>query len=136
MDVSKILKFAFVTSVVIYGVVGVLLAGAPDWGRGLLPEPPASPALLGVFLFLSLATWAAGMVAGRISAPPAGMALGSGGAPWGRTRFILAAALIEAGAIFGLVLSALAKDSRFAIAAAAVSAVLLLVTPASDGAGA
>ncbi len=76
------------------------------------------------------------MVAGRMSAPPAGMAPGAGGAPWGRTRFILAAALIEAGAIFGLVLSVLAKDSRFAIAAAAVSAVLLLMTPASDGAGA
>ena len=136
MDVNKTIKLAFVMSVVIYGVVGVFLAGAPDWNRGLIPGPPTSPALLGAFLLLSLSTWAAGMVAGRISVPPADMAPGSGGAPWGRPRFILAAALIEAGAIFGLVLSVLAKDSRFAIAAAAVSAVLLLLTPASDGAGA
>ncbi len=136
MDVNKIHKVAFLGSVVIYGVVAVLVVGAPQWNRGLIPEPPGNPALLGIFLFLSLSTWAAGIVAGRMAAPPAGMAQASAGNPWPRTRLILSAALIEAGAIFGLVLSILGKDSRFAIAAAAVSAVLLLMTPASDGAGA
>ena len=57
----------------------------------------------------------------------------SGLRSWPQTRLVIAAALIEAGAIFGLVLALLFKDSRPALLASGISAILLLMTPASGG---
>jgi F0F1-type ATP synthase membrane subunit c/vacuolar-type H+-ATPase subunit K len=128
MSVERVLKFSFVFSAVVYAVVAVALAGAPDWGRPLIPEGPTAP-LFFILLTAALAVWFAGFAFGRRQSPPAAMRQAAGQNPWSRTRLVIAAALIEAGALFGLVLSIVAKDSRPAIAAAAVTVVLLLILP-------
>ena len=128
MSIDRILKFSFVFSAVVYAVVAVAIAGAPNWGRPLIPEGPTAPLFL-VLLPAALAVWFAGFAFGRKQAPPAAMRQVASQNPWPRTRLIIAAALIESGALFGLVLSIVAKDSRPAIAASAVTAALLLLLP-------
>lgn len=132
MGVSKILKVAFILSVGMYTVVALMVAGPPDWSRPLLPERSGAAPLLGILAFVALSGWGAGMVVGRMAQAPQAFGPTQDHSPWPRTRFILAAALLESGAIAGLVLSMLGRDSRFAIAAAAVTAVLLLMTPAPE----
>ena len=132
MDVAKFLKFAFIMSVVLYAVVAVAVAGAPGWSRPLVPENPGSAPILGILLFMSLAAWASGMVVGRMAEAPGALRRTESQSPWPRLRFTVAAALLESGALFGLVLSLLNRDSRFAIFTAAITIILLALTPASD----
>lgn len=132
MDVTRILKFAFITSVVMYGVVAFMVAGPPDWSKPILPTGPSAAPLLGILAAMTFSGWGAGMAVGRMAEAPGALKETAPPNPWPRLRFILAAALLESGAIIGLVLSILNKDSRLAIAAAAVTAVLLAMTPASD----
>jgi hypothetical protein len=133
VDVLKILKYAFVLASLLYAVVAVVLAGPPDWSRPLLPERPDGPLLFGIFLTLSLVDWAGGYVLGSRAQAPAMFSQVAGSRSWPQTRLVIAAALIEAGALFGLVLAFLFKDSRPALLASGISAVLLLMTPASSG---
>jgi F0F1-type ATP synthase membrane subunit c/vacuolar-type H+-ATPase subunit K len=133
MEIARILKFAFIMSLAIYGVVAWVVAGAPDWSRPVLPEVPGSAPLLVVLALMALSGWGAGIVLGRLSDAPGILQQNASRKPWPVTRFVLAAALLESGAIAGLVLSLLNKDSRFALGCSAVTAVLLLMTPASDG---
>lgn len=134
MDTTKILKLAFMGSVVLYGAVAFLILGAPDWSRPMVPrEPGAVPAFL-VFVPLALAVWAAGSLLGRRATPPSALRQESSPAPWARVRFVMGAALVESGAIFGFVLAFVGKDSRPALLTAAVSAVLLFVLP-TEGSG-
>ena len=44
------------------------------------------------------------------------------------TRFFISAALLESGAILGLILSTIQKDSRYAIVSAGIAALLLFLT--------
>jgi F0F1-type ATP synthase membrane subunit c/vacuolar-type H+-ATPase subunit K len=131
VEILKILKYAFVVATLLYAVVAVMVAGPPDWSRPLLPERQDGPLLCGIFLTLALVDWVAGYVVGNRSAAPAMFSQAAGLRSWPQTRLVIAAALIESGAIFGLVLALLFKDSRPALLASGVSAVLLLMTPAS-----
>ena len=87
----------------------------------------------GIFLLLlCAAAFSAGWIVGHLKEPPVRSAreLVVQRSPlFARQRFILAAALIEAGAIYGLVVSLVTKDSRYAIAFAVPALVLLLLTP-------
>jgi F0F1-type ATP synthase membrane subunit c/vacuolar-type H+-ATPase subunit K len=132
MGVAKALKFSFIMSVVLYAVVAFVIAGPPDWSKPLLPEGPGVAPLVGILALLALGGWAAGMMIGRMTEAPPVLRQVAAQNPWLRIRLILAAALLESGAIAGLVLSILSKDSRFAVATSAVTAVLLLMTPASE----
>ena len=140
MGVNRILKWAFVASVAVYAGVAVAVAGPPRWDSPWLPPDPTHRVLLFVLAFIGAGTWAAGWVVGHMKEPPVQSAheLVVRRPPiFGRQRFILAAALIEAGAIYGLVLSLVTKDSRYAIAFAVPALVLLLLTPTGgEGQGA
>lgn len=133
MDTTKILKLAFMGSVVIYGAVAVAILGAPDWSRPALPREPGAAPVFFVFVPLALAVWGAGSVLGRRATPPAALRQENSPAPWARVRFVMGAALVESGAIFGLVLAFVGKDSRPALLTAAVSAVLLFLLPTEGG---
>lgn len=132
MPVTKILKLAFVMSVVIYGLVAFLVIGAPDWSRPWVPEAPGMAPLTYALTALALAVWAVGFAFGRLQTPPAAFRAAQGPNPWPRMRFIMAAAFLEAGAIFGLVLAFVGRDSRPAILFAGVAAVLLLLLPTEE----
>ncbi len=129
MGKTVVLKLAFVGSVILYGVVAVLVLGQPEWSRPILPREPAALPLFVIFVPLTLAVWAVGSLIGRRRAAPPALQEGGSNAPWERVRFVMGAALIESGAIFGLVLSIVGKDPRPALLTALVSAVLLLLLP-------
>jgi F0F1-type ATP synthase membrane subunit c/vacuolar-type H+-ATPase subunit K len=135
MDVNQILKWAFVASVAVYAVVAMVVAGPPRWDSPWLPADPTHRVLLMVLVFIGAGTWTAGWIVGHIKEPPVRSAheLVVQRPPlFARQRFILAAALIEAGAIYGLVLSLVIKDSRYAIAFSVPAAVLLILTPVGE----
>lgn len=140
MDVSRILRWAFVASVGAYVVVAIAVAGAPKWDAAWMPADPAHRTLLLILVFLGVGTWTAGWIVGRPRELPVESARGLAfqrPPAFARQRFVLAAALIEAGAIYGLVVSLVTKDSRYAIAFAVPAVVLLLMTPAGgEGQGA
>lgn len=127
MQIAPWLKAAFVLSVILYATVAVLVAGAPAWDRPALPE--GSPLLVpaAVLSALSLLLWAGGWRLGRLR--EAWGPFRGGPRPWPLQRFILAAALVEGGALLGLVLAILLRDSRYGLAHAFVSALLLLFLP-------
>lgn len=132
MDVNRILKWAFVASVAVYGVVAVAVAGAPKWDSPWLPADPTHRALLFVLAFIGAGTWAAGWIVGHLKEPPVRSAhemIVQRPPIFGRHRFVLAAALIEAGAIYGLVLSLLTRDSRYALVFAVPAFVLIALLP-------
>jgi F0F1-type ATP synthase membrane subunit c/vacuolar-type H+-ATPase subunit K len=132
VDVNRILKWAFVASVAVYGVVAVAVAGPPRWDSPWLPPDPMHRTLLFVLVFVGAGTWAAGWIVGRLKEPPVRSAheLVVRRPPiFGRQRFVLAAALIEAGAVYGLILSLLTRDSRYAIAFGVPALVLLILIP-------
>jgi F0F1-type ATP synthase membrane subunit c/vacuolar-type H+-ATPase subunit K len=133
MSVVKILKFSFVMSAIVYGLVAFLAIGVPDWNQPLVPANPGMAPLFYPFAVLALVVWAVGFTFGRLQSPPAAFRQARGLNPWPRVRFILGAAFIEAGAIFGLVLSFVGHDSRPGIVFSAVAAVLLLLLPAEEG---
>lgn len=135
MSVNQILKMAFVLSVVIYSVVAIVVTGPPRWDSAWLPTDPAYKLLFGVLGFLAIGCWAAGWVIGHAEKAPRPSAepfMPEGPADSTRQRFVLAAALIEAGAIYGLVLSLLLKDARYAFLFGAPAAMLLLLTPVAQ----
>ncbi|MGA9750378.1 MAG: hypothetical protein WBS54_01160 [Acidobacteriota bacterium] len=130
MDVIRVLKLAFLGSLVAYAVVAFALVGAPDWSLPLVPQEGMAPLF---FLLSSLAVvgWLLGLGVGRMNAPPPHLASAMSG-PWPKLRFVLAAALVESGALFGLVLTLLVKDSRYALLYAAVSAALVMMLPTRE----
>lgn len=132
MDVLKIIKYAFVVATLLYAVVAISAVGKPDWSRPLLPDQPNAPLLYGILLTLALVDWVGGFVVGSLAEAPAALR-NLPSRSWPQTRLVIAAALLESGAIFGLVLAFLFKDSRGALVACGISAVLLLMTPASGG---
>jgi hypothetical protein len=129
MGLAKFLKAAFVFSVLLYGGVALFVAGPPDWTRPAAPEAPMAPLFYALTL-CALGLWAAGVILGRREQAPS--LFRSGPRPWPLQRFILAAALVEGGALLGLVLSLVLKDSRYGLAHAVVAAILLILLPASE----
>jgi hypothetical protein len=136
MDINRILKYAFVFSIAIYAIVALVVAGPPRWDSQWVPADETHKVLLAVLGFLALGTWTAGWMVGHMKdRAPEGQyeALMRPKSPFQGQRFILAAALMEAGALYGLALSLVIKDSRYAIVFAVPAAVLLYLTPV-DGA--
>lgn len=133
MKIALLLKAAFVFSVVLYAAVAVFVAGPPAWDRPAFPEgsPLAVPAV--VLSALSLVLWAVGWLLARRREPLGPFS--SGPRPWPLQRFILAAALVEGGAVLGLVLALLLRDARYALAHAFVSALLLIFLPGEEQGG-
>ena len=131
MGIARLLKAAFVVSVLIYGGVAVFVAGPPDWSLPTVPEAPGMAPLFSALTLSALGAWTAGMILGRRAQAPS--LFRSGPRPWPLQRFILAAALVEGGALLGLVLSLVLKDSRYGLAHAAVAAFLLVLLPVSEG---
>ncbi len=132
MDVLKLIKFAFVVATLLYAVVAISAVGRPDWGRPLLPDQPNAPLFYGFLFTLALVDWVGGFLVGGLAEMPAALR-NVPSRSWPQTRLVIAAALVESGAIFGLVLAFLFKDSRVALVACGISAALLLMTPASGG---
>ncbi len=132
MPVVKILKLAFVMSALLYGVVAFLVIGPPDWSKPWVPEGPGMAPFTTILTALALLVWALGFAFGRMRNAPAAFRQVRGPNPWPRTRFIMAAAFIEAGAIFGLVLAFVGHDSRPGVLFAGVAAVLLLLLPTEE----
>jgi hypothetical protein len=132
MPVNRILKIAFAVSVVIYGAVAVTVAGPPEWAKALDPGEGAMKTVLAALTVLAAADWVLGFRLARLPEPPGFFGSARPGPQWNRTRFIIAAALVESGALFGLVLSLVLKDSRFAIAFGAVTVVLLMLMPEGE----
>jgi len=124
MNVTRVLKPAFVFSVVIYAVVALIVLGTPRWDTPWIPEDSSRATLVLVFSAMAVMTWTAGLVFGRRKPGSPG----AGGDP-AQQRFIVAAAFVEAGAIFGLVLSFLNQDARYAILFAVPTALLILMLP-------
>lgn len=135
MNVTRVLKGAFAASAVLYAVVAVVVLGAPDWGRPLLPEATSGRMLYFIFLPLTVAVWAVGFAFGRLARPPASLTQARGAAPWPRLRLIMGCAFLESGAIFGLVLAFVSRDPRPGLATAAATAVLILLLPAGEEGG-
>jgi F0F1-type ATP synthase membrane subunit c/vacuolar-type H+-ATPase subunit K len=125
-----ILKPAFVMSAVLYGLVAFLVIGPPDWSKPWVPEGPGIAPLTTILTALALVVWTAGFAFGRLKSPPAAFRQAQDPNSWPRMRFIMGAALIEAGAIFGLVLAFVGRDSRPGILFAGIAAALLLLLPA------
>jgi len=134
MNIARVLKLAFAASAVVYGVVAVLILGAPVWSRPVVPETAVARALYLVFGPLTAAVWAAGFSCALRAEPPRAPERASSGAPWERIRLLMACAFLESGAIFGLVLAFVSKDPRPALAAALATAVLILLLPTGGGA--
>lgn len=137
MEPIRVVKWAFVFSVVIYGAVACTVIGAPKWDAPWLPADQGKQILLYVLLAMAIGSWAGGWMLGRRQEPliPEQTEAARPNA-WLFQRFILAAALLEAGALYGLVYSFLSKDARYGLLFALPSAVLLVLTPtegASDG---
>ena len=128
MGIARFLKAAFVISVLLYGAIAVFVAGPPDWSLPTVPEAPAAPLFYALTLS-ALGAWAAGTILGRKTQAPS--LFRSGPRPWPLQRFVLAAALVEGGALLGLVLSLVLRDSRYGLAHAAVTAFLLALLPTS-----
>jgi len=132
MDVNRFVKMAFVVSVFLYAVVAVALLGAPAWKAPWVPSEGPVAAMLMVVVPLAVVLWGLGWSVGRMKRPPGGTSGqgDSGAAPaWPRTRFVLAAALVEAGALLGLAAAFVGKDSRYAVAFAVPTAIVLYLLP-------
>ena len=138
MGVNQILKWAFVASVAVYVVVAMVVAGPPRWDSSWLPADPTHRLLLMVLVFVAAGTWAAGWIVGHLKEPPVRSArelVVQRPPVFARQVFILSAALIEAGAICGLVISLVTRDSRYAIAFAVPALALLILTPTGGTGG-
>jgi hypothetical protein len=122
-----ILKLAFVMAVLLYAGVSVAVLGAPSMDAALIPEGPPGSILALVMPPVALGLLVAGAVLGRRTPPEREPEVGW--ARWGVLRFVVAAALVEAGAILALALAFVVRDARWAILGAVPAAVLIALLP-------
>ena len=128
MDMQKIIKWAFIFSVFLYGAMAVVLKGAPLWDSPWMPQDETAAMLLIVLGPMAVLMWGTAWVFARMKKPP--NAMKQGGTPQGNcplTRFIIAAALAESGALFGLAISFIEGNSRYAIAFAVPTVIVLFL---------
>lgn len=138
MELPRIIKVALVGAVVFYGAIGVVIVGPPDWDRPILTERSGLQPLPHVLLFASLAACVAGTALGHwrsLGVDPWTAAAGEedvavrAAADRRFVRFLVSAALVEAGGIFSFVLAVAVRDSRFALLGAGLAATLLVFLP-------
>jgi hypothetical protein len=127
--VVRILRMALVLSVVFYPVAAGLALGSPSWRSPWIPAEQDKALMLVVLGILALGDAVAGWLVGNLRRPPRFMAATADPATFGFTRFIVGMALIESGALFGLVLSFLTRDARYAIVFAIPAVLLMLLVP-------
>ena len=127
--VARILRMALVLSVLFYPLVASLVLGPPKWQAPWVPSEQDKAILLIVLGIVALGNAALGWLVGNLRQPPRFMAAATDPADFAFRRFIIGLALIESGAIFGLVLSLITRDPRYAIVFAAPVAVLMLLVP-------
>lgn len=123
LRVTQIISAAFALSVVIYGILAVALLGSRDLS-GMPAMPPGQLELLrGVLYLIALVVQAAPVVFGRVI-------LGRPGGPDElgarlQTRAIVALAVAEMPAMFGLVLALVGHSLRDILVLGAISLALI-----------
>jgi hypothetical protein len=127
--VARVLRMALVLSVLLYPVVAVVTLGPPAWQTPWLPSERDKAIMVMALGILGLGDAFAGWLVGSLRQPPRFMAATTDPAAFGFVRFVVGLALIESGAIFGLVLSFLTHDARYAIVFAAPAVLLMLLLP-------
>jgi len=134
MPLWRILQVALASSVVVYVVIGFATQGAPDWARPWVPEDQQQTLLLAVLLGMAAIDMAGGYLLGGLQKLPGFLGAPSEGSPRPGTnprltQFILALALIESGALFGLVYTFIRQDARYVLVAAVPAIALILLVP-------
>jgi len=127
--VAPILRMALVLSGLFYPLVASLALGPPKWQAPWSPPEQDKATLLMVLGVVALGNFAAGWLVGSLRQPPRFMAAAADPAAFGFLRFIVGLALIESGAIIGLVLSFIMRDPRYAIVLAVPAVLLILLLP-------
>ena len=127
--VAPILRMAFVLSGLLYPLVSSLVLGPPKWQAPWSPSEQDKATLLMVLGIVALGNLGAGWLVGNLRQPPRFMAVAPAPATFGFLRFIVGLALIESGAVIGLVLSFILRDARYAIVLAVPAVLLILLVP-------
>jgi|WetSurMetagenome_2_1015567.scaffolds.fasta_scaffold589758_1 F0F1-type ATP synthase membrane subunit c/vacuolar-type H+-ATPase subunit K len=127
--IANVLRLALVFSVLFYPVVASLALGWPAWQAPWIPSEQDKAILLVSLGIVALADVVVGWLIGSLRKPPRFMRATAEPAAFQFTRFIIGLALIECAAIFGLVLSFVLRDSRYAVVFAAPAVVLMLLVP-------
>ena len=127
--VASILRMAFVLSMLLYPLVASLALGPPKWQAPWLPSDQDKATLVLVLGIVALVDAVAGWLVGSLRQPPRFLGAAQGPAAAGFVRFIIALAMIESGAILGLVLSFITRDPRYAIVFATPAVLLTLLVP-------
>ncbi len=76
---------------------------------------------------MALGDWVAGWLIGSLNHPPRFMGASGNPAGFAFVRFMAAVALMEAGAIMGLMLTFMTHDARYAVAFATPAFLLMLL---------
>jgi hypothetical protein len=127
--VARILRLALVLSLLVYPLVASLVLGPPKWRAPWIPSEQDKAIPLVALGILALGEFVAGWLIGSLRRPPRFMTATADPAAFGFLRFIIALALIESGAIFGLVGSFITQDPRYAITFAVPAVLLMLQVP-------
>jgi F0F1-type ATP synthase membrane subunit c/vacuolar-type H+-ATPase subunit K len=133
--VARVLRMALLLSVLVYALLASLVLGPPKWRAPWIPSDQDKAILLVVLGIMALGEFVAGWLVGSLRRPPRFMAATADPAAFGLVRFIIGLALIESGAIFGLVLSFLTRDARYAIVFAAPAVLLMIWVPGVEPPG-
>jgi len=128
-NVARILRMALVLSVLAYPLVASVVIGPPKWRAPWIPSAQDKATLLVVLSIVAFGNAGAGWFVGGLREPPRFLAATMNPAEFGFRRFIIGLALIESAAVFGLVLSLITRDSRYAIVFAAPAVILMLQVP-------
>jgi len=127
--VAATIRMAWVFSALLYPLVASIVLGPPKWQAPWSPPEQGKATLLMVLSIVALGTFVAGWLVGSLHQPPRSMAATTSPATFGFLRFIVGLALIESGAIIGLVLSFILRDPRYAIVLAVPAVLLILLVP-------